>query len=62
MKKTKIVVLVSGGNVQGILSSSKNIDVTVFDDDNLQAEGKNIFEIDEAYNKLTKGMKAVLCL
>ena len=55
----RIIVYVSGGNVQSIVADNpKGIDVKVFDVDNLKEE-KGGDQIDKDWQKLSKGMKSV---
>lgn len=57
--KNRIIIRVVGGNIQGVLADNKNIEVIVFDEDNMEAENKTRFQIDEEWKKLTKGTKAI---
>lgn len=59
-KKTKIVAYISGGNLQTVMSTTKNIDVVLIDQDNLLAEGKTGKDIIDILRKETKGMTAVV--
>lgn len=53
-KPHTVVVYVEGGNVQGVRSNSVEVDVKIFDVDNLKAEGKSRLSIDRAWAKLEK--------
>lgn len=57
--KNRIIIRVVGGNIQSVLADNKNIEVIVFDEDNMEAENKTRFQIDEEWKKLTKGTKAI---
>lgn len=59
MEDQKIVVYVSGGNVQAIYSSNPNAIVKVIDDDNMIAEGKLDEERQEILNKEIEGLEVV---
>jgi hypothetical protein len=63
MKKVmkKVVIYVEGGNVQSVMTDSPaEIEVELFDVDNLKEEGKHGYQIDKKWKKITKGMEVIL--
>lgn len=59
MDKIKVVVCVSGGNVQAIFSNDPAIVVEMIDYDNLEAEGKNVDECTQVYENAIVGLTQV---
>lgn len=59
MKKTKVIVCIEGGVLQGAVATTKNIDFEVFDVDNLEAEGMSNNEIRTIWKNKVKEMKAI---
>jgi hypothetical protein len=57
--KIKVVVCVSGGNVQAIFSNDPTIVIKMVDHDNLKAEGKNVDELTQDYKDAIGDMKQV---
>lgn len=57
--KNKVMVFVRGGNVEGIYSNQKDTDVSIFDVDNLKAEGKTSTEIENMFEKEVEGLEVV---
>lgn len=59
MSKIKVVVVVKGGAVQEVLSDDPGaVDVTVFDEDNLEEEMDST-EREKEYGELTKGLTPI---
>ena len=57
--KNRIIVYVSGGNVQSIVADNpKNINVQLFDVDNLKEETSGA-QVDKDWEKISNGMKEV---
>jgi hypothetical protein len=60
MKKNRIIIYVSGGCVQGVnADNGKNLDVLLFDVDNLKAEGKTGEQIVKEFDILAKGTEVI---
>ena len=60
MKKNRIIIYVSGGCVQSVnADEGKNLDVLLFDVDNLEAEGKTSERIETEFEILTKGTEVI---
>lgn len=63
MSKTKInriIICVRGGCTQEVcVDNPKNIDVLVFDVDNMRAEGMSGDQIDKEWKELIKGTQTV---
>lgn len=59
--KNKVVVFIEGGNVQWIMSSNRNTEVTVIDKDNLCDDGDGWTEaqLQIHIDNVTKGLKDV---
>ena len=53
----KIIVYVDGGNVQTVIGDVDDIEVQVFDVDNLKAEGKTEKQIEKEWKKVSNGCK-----
>ena len=54
MSNTNIVIYVEGGNVQGADSNNANVNLKVFDVDNLKAEGKSRKQIEKMWKAAKK--------
>ena len=50
--KTKVAIYVEGGVVHSVISNKDNIEVTIFDVDNMKAEGLYGDQIDEKWDKI----------
>ncbi len=60
MKKNRVIINISGGNVQSILADNPNsVEVIIFDVDNLVAEGKTDIEITKEWKDLIKGKDGI---
>lgn len=53
-KVTKVIIAVSGGVVTGCRSTEPNVEIELFDQDNLKEEGKYSYQIDEMWEKKEK--------
>jgi len=51
-KKTKVAIYIMGGVVQDTKANHDGVEVTVFDVDNLKADGVTDREIDERWAKI----------
>jgi hypothetical protein len=51
-KKIKVAIYVSGGVVQDTKANQEGVEVTVFDVDNLKADGLMSWAIDERWAKI----------
>jgi len=51
-KMPKVVVYVSGGNVQSVYANTEDVKAEIFDVDNLRAEGKSNKAIDAMWDKV----------
>ncbi len=61
MKKNRVIIYVEGGCVQSVnVDNAKNLEVILFDVDNLKAEGKTDEEICKTWSELSDGTKEVL--
>jgi hypothetical protein len=61
MKKNRVIIYVEGGVVQSVnVDNIKNLEVMLFDVDNLKAEGKTDKEICKTWSKLSDGTNVVL--
>lgn len=49
--ETRIVVIVSGGNVQGCYANLKNVEIEMIDFDNIREEGPDAVRKAEAHAK-----------
>lgn len=58
MDKIKVVVCVSGGNVQAIFSNEP-VMIEMIDHDNMEAEGKDIDDRTEVYENAIVGLTQV---
>lgn len=54
MKKVKVIVAVGGGVVQGCRSTDPNVEIEVFDQDNLKEEGKYGGQINKMWETRVK--------
>lgn len=52
MKKTKIIIVVTGGVVSGVRADSDNVAVEIYDTDDKVAEGMTNQEISEELSEL----------
>lgn len=52
--KTKVAIYVSGGAIQSVIGNKDDIEVTLFDVDNMKAEGITGDEIDKEWDKIQK--------
>lgn len=59
MEDQKVVVYVSGGNIQAIYSNNPNITVKVIDEDNMIAEGKTRNECNKEVTKEVKNLTMI---
>lgn len=59
MKKTKVIVYIEGGILQGAVANTQAVDFEVFDVDNLEAEGMSSNEISTIWKNKVKKMKAI---
>jgi hypothetical protein len=60
MKKNRIINCIRGGCTQEVYAdSSKNIEIVLFDVDNLQAKGVTNDQIQKDWKKLTKGTELI---
>lgn len=55
-KENKVAIYVRGGVIQSVISNNANIKVTIFDVDNLKAEGIEDREIDKKWDVLQSNM------
>lgn len=55
----KIVIFVDGGNVQGVYSTSLNVEVELIDFDNLRAEGR---DEDARHRTLGEAIETLHCV
>jgi hypothetical protein len=60
MKKNRIMINVEGGVVNFVyVDNPKNLEVVVFDEDNLEADGVSEVERDAKWNELIEGTVAI---
>ena len=52
VKKIKVAIYVSGGVVQDTKANQEGVDVTIFDADNLKADGLMSWAIDERWARV----------
>ena len=61
MKKNRVIVYVEGGVVQSVSAANvMNLEIILFDVDNLKAEGKSDKEICKTWAELSDGTKELL--
>lgn len=59
MEEIKTVIIVEGGNVQSVLSNFTDLQVIIFDIDNLKAEGKTRKQIDVLLKNMNNRLKSI---
>jgi hypothetical protein len=58
--KNRVIIGLSGGNIYSVfVDNPKDLEVIIFDEDNMEALYKTRVQIDEEWKKLTKGTKAI---
>jgi len=58
MKKIKVSINVSGGNIQSILSNNDNIELEIFDYDNAEVDN-NVKKLELKEAKFNKDLKTI---
>ena len=58
-KEIRVVVHVHGGAVWGVYTDSKDVQISLVDDDSLEVDGLTGMECEELLKKKTRGMTEV---
>jgi len=53
-KETTVFIYVSGGNIQGVSANNPDVDIEIFDVDNLKAKGLSTSEIESLHEEEIK--------